>query len=360
MTRILVIEDEQDVRDDIVEILSYEGYEVFAAANGYQGIETARETRPDLIVCDVIMPSMDGYSVLQEVRADAIIGLTPFIFLTALASRGDQRQGMELGADDYLTKPFTLEELTSAVRTRLLKQSRLHDAYLAQLENVRDTLVYTLPHELRTPLVTILGYADLLSQDATDEFTRNAAYSILRSGNRLHRVIENYLLYAQLALIESDPERSAMMQNQTIDDVTPVIQACILQAAENANRKDDLRFQVEPERIRVAPDTLHKILMELTENAFKFSHAGTVVTVEGQREKDGYMITITDQGRGMSREQIDQINAHVQFERKLHEQQGLGMGLAIARKMTTLSNGHLSIQSHPGRGTRVELRFPAV
>lgn len=358
MTRILVIEDEQDVRDDIVEILAYEGYDVFAAANGPQGIETAREIKPDLIVCDIIMPGLDGYGVLQEVRADSAIGLTPFIFLTALASRGDQRQGMELGADDYLTKPFTLEELTSAVRTRLIKQSRLHDAYLAQLENVRDSLVYTLPHELRTPLVTILGYADLLSQDTTDEFTRNAAYSILRSGNRLHRVIENYLLYAQLALIESDPERSALMQNQTIDDVSSVIPTCILQIAENSNRKDDLRYQIEPQRIRIAPDTLHKILTELMENAFKFSHAGTIVTVEGQRENEVYLIAIEDQGRGMSREQIEQINAHVQFERKLYEQQGVGMGLAIARKMTTLSNGHFTIQSQPGRGTRVELRLP--
>ncbi|MDP6588238.1 MAG: response regulator [Alphaproteobacteria bacterium] len=122
MIKILVIEDEEPIRDKIVTVLKYENYEVIEAPNGREGVVSARANRPNLIICDVLMPDLNGYSALEALREDPETSVIPVIFLTAAASRADMRKGMELGADDYITKPYTVEELLAAVRTRLERQ----------------------------------------------------------------------------------------------------------------------------------------------------------------------------------------------------------------------------------------------
>lgn len=119
MTRLLVIDDDRAVRDDVVELLELEGFDVLSAENGRHGVQIARQSRPDLIVCDIMMPELDGYGVLAELRHDLATATIPFIFLTALAGTFNLRQGMNLGADDYLVKPFSRSELLAAISSRL-------------------------------------------------------------------------------------------------------------------------------------------------------------------------------------------------------------------------------------------------
>jgi DNA-binding NarL/FixJ family response regulator len=119
MKKILVIEDEPEMRRNIAALLRYHDYEPIPAENGRQGIETARRENPDLILCDVMMPELDGYGVLQTLQADATLARIPFIFLTAKGEKDDLRSGMNLGADDYLTKPVANVELVRAVEARL-------------------------------------------------------------------------------------------------------------------------------------------------------------------------------------------------------------------------------------------------
>lgn len=119
MKRILVIEDEEDIRKNIAQILEFEGYEVMEASDGISGLHIALKSEFDLILCDIMMPIMDGYEVLEKLKVQKTP--PPFIFITALSGRTDFRTGMNLGADDYLTKPFTLKELTDCVRAQLQK-----------------------------------------------------------------------------------------------------------------------------------------------------------------------------------------------------------------------------------------------
>src|SRR5687767_4180671 len=107
MTVILLIEDHPDMRDNIATILEHSGHSVLTAASGQEGLELAQDEMPDLILCDVMMPGMDGHEVLRAIRAESAIASTPFIFLTAKGEKRDQRAGMNLGADDYLTKPVS-------------------------------------------------------------------------------------------------------------------------------------------------------------------------------------------------------------------------------------------------------------
>ena len=131
MTKLLVIEDDDQTRENLQIILDMEGYAVRTAANGREGLALARSDRPELIICDVSMPEMDGHAVLRQLRADATTADVPFIFLTAQGERHQQRAGMNLGADDYLCKPLDAEDLLAAVRARLQRKRENHDAALA-------------------------------------------------------------------------------------------------------------------------------------------------------------------------------------------------------------------------------------
>ena len=129
MPKILIIEDELAIRENIAELLEAEDFEVFSTHNGILGILWAKENTPDLVICDVMMPEINGHEVLAQMREIPETSLTPFIFLTAMSDKKDIRNGMELGADDYITKPFTRNELLSAIDSRLLKQAKLLKQY---------------------------------------------------------------------------------------------------------------------------------------------------------------------------------------------------------------------------------------
>jgi len=124
MTCILVIEDEQDLREEIVDVLTFEGYEVLEAGDGITGLQLTRDYIPDVVLCDIAMPQMNGFEVLRELQNESVTAILPFIFLTAHTDRDQVRRGMELGADDYLTKPFLREELLSAIDTQLYKRTQ--------------------------------------------------------------------------------------------------------------------------------------------------------------------------------------------------------------------------------------------
>ena len=125
MKSVLVIEDNTDIRENTVEILDLAGYKTFSAENGKRGVELAQKERPDLIVCDIMMPELDGYGVLHLLKKNADTESIPFIFLTAKIERTDFRKGMEMGADDYLSKPFDGIELLNAIEARLKKSAFL-------------------------------------------------------------------------------------------------------------------------------------------------------------------------------------------------------------------------------------------
>lgn len=134
--KVLIIEDNNDIRDNIVEILALANYEVFEANNGKTGVELANKNLPDIILCDIMMPELDGYGVLYLLNKKPETAAIPFIFLTAKAERVDLRKGMEMGADDYLTKPFDDMELLNAIETRLKKKEQQQNYYSKSLDSL--------------------------------------------------------------------------------------------------------------------------------------------------------------------------------------------------------------------------------
>ncbi|MEA5551936.1 EAL domain-containing protein [Anabaena cylindrica UHCC 0172] len=152
MKKILIIEDDPLLRDLIQQILDLEGFSTMTAEDGFLGLQMAEQHQPDLIICDIMMPRLDGYSLIQVLRQNPINATIPFIFLTAKAERCDLRQAMELGADDYLTKPFETTELLQAIKTQLQKREAVNQHYMNQVQQMQTELVYLARHDSLTGL----------------------------------------------------------------------------------------------------------------------------------------------------------------------------------------------------------------
>ncbi|MFN8440393.1 MAG: response regulator [Caldilineaceae bacterium] len=362
-SKILVIEDNQNILEEVLTWLELEGYEAFGAANGSVGVQVALNRQPDLILCDIMMPEKDGYRVLLELRANKSTALTPFIFMTAKQEKSDIRYGMELGADDYITKPFSREEFLGAIRSRLERHHLFASHSQERLTNLRDNLFRSLPHELRTPLVGILGIGQLLAQDAeiiTPPEILEYAQMLTTCGEQLYRLTENHLLYVQLAQQTNYSPSLTSDSSATVVDPLPIIEDCCNRVAQIRNRSRDLRFSLSAGKLCINAIHLTKILYEITDNAFKFSAPSTLVTVASQQEEQRYLITITDHGYGFKADDIARIGPYIQFDRNLHEQQGAGLGLTIARLLTESYRGTLQIASSLGAGTRITLSWPRV
>lgn len=363
MKRILVIEDEQSLRRDIMEMLAFEGYEVDGAENGAAGIAQAQRQLPDLIICDIMMPELDGYGVLDALRRNETTAAIPFIFLTARTDKGDRRQGMEQGADDYLTKPFTVQELLKSVDTRLRRRRDIEQVSERRLEDLRDSIILAMPHELRTPLTVIMGFSDLLNADCETmppARIREMAEHINQAASRLYHMVENYLVYAQIEIIVADPNGKDLLRGHQTSEPRIVVEDQAIQRAQFYNRESDLQLEVQDAPgVCILEDYLKKAVGEIVDNAFKFSLPETPVCVSAA-VKDGtfYTIKVHNHGRGMTAEQIARVGAYMQFNRRFYEQQGSGLGLIIARRLAELHGGHLEIESAVDVATTVTLTLP--
>ncbi|MBD2128735.1 EAL domain-containing protein [Microcoleus sp. ZQ-A2] len=179
MKKILVIEDEDFVRENILELLDVEGFEAIGAENGQVGLNLAKGIIPDLILCDVMMPGLDGYGVLRAIRQDALTASIPFIFLTAKAAKADFRQGMELGADDYITKPFTRAELLGAITSRLKKQATLETLYNSELQQAKAEINYLIHHDSLTHLPNQLSLREQFKQVQSQDISNEKLVTVL-------------------------------------------------------------------------------------------------------------------------------------------------------------------------------------
>lgn len=364
MTKVLLIEDDAVLRENVTSILSFEGFEVETAADGVEGVEVAKQYTPDLIICDIMMPRLDGYGVLKQLQTDEKLSTIPFLFLTARSERQDMRQGMELGANDYLTKPFTRAELLRAITSLIEKHQRVTNQYQQKVDQLQKSMTLSLPHEFRTPLSIIMGYTSYLLENISDisiEELEPALADVYQSSLRLQRLIENHVLYAQLQgnVVEAASIRSAAKYLQANPiDTHQYIKDITERVAQQHKRLHDLKVTTSPSLLSMMPDYFSKIVEELVDNAFKFSTTGSPVEVYSHSNNNSLHISIIDQGEGMEDTNVKTIDGFVQFDRDIHEQQGMGLGLYIAQRLVRLHQGQMKIESVLGQGTQISILLP--
>ena len=356
MYSILIIEDDKIVLNNILHFLTMEGYAAEGCENGLKALETMQKFHPDLIISDITMPELNGLEFLSDLQKNSETAKIPFIFLTAKTQVEEIRYGMNLGADDYLTKPFKFKDLLAAVETRLKKKSQCN----TELEEIKMNISLYVPHELRTPLVSIMGYTDLLLDDLDDlskDEIREMLGDIKNSNRRLHKLIEKFLLYTQLNLDCASNRLDADLFYSKYNSFKDLVVEELLDLNEAAVRYDDIKLKIEAEPPDIQLKHMKFMLTELMENSIKFSDRGTPIEITTV-QNGGFQLKVKDYGRGMTPEQIKNISLFKQFNRNVYQQSGNGLGLIITKKILNMYGGELSIRSEKDVFTEVEIHLP--
>jgi len=338
MKKVLVVEDERAVLEDILELLGFEGFETLRAENGLMGIQLAREQLPDLVICDITMPELDGYEVLQELRSDLVTATIPFMFLTARADRQDVRKGMELGAEDYLTKPYLASELLAAVRTQLQKHSATENHRLRllsqRLVEIQESERQRIAHELREEIGQLLSGLRVIlgtSRRFADEPMRPKLDEAQALVNELVHRIDEIAVDLRPTILDDLGLLPTLLQH--FKHYTDQTQIQVVFRHSNLER----RF---PSEIETAA---YRIVQEALDNV---AHHTRVLEVNVQiwTDRDILSLMVEDRGDGFDLEAVT----------RTHPTGGL---MGIYERATAL-DGQLTVMSAPGRGTRVMARFP--
>ncbi len=358
---ILLAEDDDLIRDVTASALEDAGYRVVAVPDGAVALEAMASFAPDLILSDVRMPNCDGFELLERIQTRPQLVDTPFIIVSAKADSADQRRGMSLGADDYVTKPYRTGDLLRTIELRLQRAERLRRLN----DHQRYFLTRVLPHELRTPLTGVLGYADLLTMRgemkdplSSREHIEFGGY-LRRSGERLLRVAEDFSLWASLVETENRRREGGTIVRATIPlEIGVLAKWCDGPLCE-AGRTQDFTLDAVSAPVSVLPQGLPWVVRHLVENACKFSAAGTSIRVSGRPVRDFYAITVIDEGRGMTEAEIAAVAPLRQFRREQFEQQGLGLGLVLARDYARACGGEFFLLGNsPAPGLSARLVLP--
>jgi two-component system sensor histidine kinase/response regulator len=361
MKKILVIEDTKNVRENICEILESEDYEVYAAEDGESGVEMSKNVQPDLVLCDIMMPDMDGYGVLVEMRKEVVTSTVPFIFLTAKNTRENQRLGMELGADDYISKPFTVEDLLNSVSTRLKRAEEFKIESEKKLNDLTKNLGAPITQVIAEPLRAILGFSKMLMTEYNNmEKFEMAEFNnlIYKAGMELNTVVKKSFMFYSLQSLAYDEASLQKLQEEKTTNIKSLTENIVNEIALNHKRKDDFAVNIENADLKIPSKYYLKIINEIVENAVIFSTKRSTIRVVGGIEENMYALTIRDEGMGMTSNQISQIGAFQKFNQDLGENTGVGLGLINTKNILRLFKGNLTIKSTLGIETIVRITLP--
>lgn len=367
--RILVVEDHEPLLTAIKGILEGEGYTVFTATDGEDGLQKMDNARPDLIVADIMMPRMDGYAFYETVRERPEWVPIPFIFLTAKAEKEDVRRGKDMGAEEYLTKPFDPQDLVVAVRSRLKRAHAIQGVSDARFDELKRQIVNVLGHELRTPLTYVRGYTELALEDIPSLEPKNLEdflMGIKRGADRLYRLVEDLMYLIQLDT--GRVEKEFQMMYGVHPGLSTLLETAVRQHKEQAaDQGVTLEAEIEPRLppVQLCETFFAEALGRLIDNAIKFSLRETKqVTVSAHVTDDADQnpwveIAVTDQGVGIAAEHLSHIFERFrQIDREKMEQQGIGVGLSIAQELIRIHGGEITVESTLGEGSTFTIRLP--
>ena len=372
--RVLVADDNADMRDYVTRLLRPH-WEVEVVGDGTAALAAARASPPDLVLTDVMMPKLDGFGLLAELRCDPATRTIPVVMLSARAGEEARVEGLEAGADDYLVKPFSARELIARVATHLeLRQirdeaARERDQLLrrerdARLEaeaanRAKDEFLAVVSHELRTPLNAMMGWARLLQEgELPIERTRHGLEVIERNAQNQAQLIDDLL---DVSRIISGKVRIDPRPTRPIEFVEAAVESVRLAAAAKGVQLQ-LALDATLDHILGDRDRLQQVVWNLLSNAIKFTPRDGRVQLRMQRDGAHTVIAVEDTGQGIRAEFMPYVferfrQADPSFTRT---RGGLGLGLAIARHLVELHGGTITVHSDgEGRGALFTVRLPS-
>jgi len=350
--RILLADDNADLREYARRLLA-EHYVVDAVPDGLAALESARAERPDLVISDVMMPKLDGFGLIRELRALPEFRTVPIILLSARAGEEARIEGLGKGADEYLVKPFSSRELL--VRVGALVHAR---AQLREADSRKDEFLATLSHELRNPLAPLRNAIQVLRLSGGSGADPSRVHDIMeRQVGHLTRLVDDLLEISRITrgVLELRRERvelSSVLRN-AVETSEPLILA--------ARHRLDLSMPDESLWLEGDPVRLAQILSNLLDNAAKYTPDGGVLSLSARRAGDSVAISVRDNGSGIERESLSRI--FDMFERVdgagARGHSGLGIGLTLSRRLAEMHGGTIeALSDGEGRGSEFVVRLP--
>ncbi len=353
---ILIVDDIPRNIQIVANILENEGYHTAYAMSGEAALEQVQDFSYDLILLDIMMPGTDGYDTCRLLKNNPQTKETPVIFITAKQDTENIVRGFEIGAVDYITKPFQPAELLVRVKTHLQLKSareRLKDANAA-----KDKFFSVIAHDLRGQFHVLLGLSDvlMLNDNSFDE-TKKSEYikKMNQSAYDLYKLLQNLLDWSRIQQdkIEFHPQKINLRHL--------VATTLLMLAVQAKEKKISLNSHINTELYAVGDtNTIEMIIRNLVSNALKFTHPGGAISITGRENEDCQEITVADTGIGIAAENIEKLfRIDTHFSTKgTDKEKGTGLGLMLCKDFIKKNGGRIWVESEEGQGSRFIFTVP--
>jgi two-component system, sensor histidine kinase and response regulator len=355
---ILVVDDTEQNLSVLGNILMETGYEVIPASSGKEAFESISEMLPDLILLDIMMPEMDGYEVCKILKSDEITKEIPVIFLTAKIETEDVIKAFNLGAVDYVTKPFRKEELLARVKTHLeLRRSLKAEQDLVKM---KDKLFSIIGHDLRGPIGTFM----MMLETVTDEENKYTVEKIMEYLHKMkdvaksiYQLLDNLLCWArsQRKLVEYHPF-DLFLHN--------IVEQCCKVLNESATKKSiTLYNEISPGTVVFCDEnTITTVIRNLISNSLKFTTEGGNITIKENKNVKFVEVAVKDSGVGMSGDSLKKLFRQDQIFTKFgtNGEKGTGLGLLLCKDFVEGNGGNIRVESEIGKGTTFYFTLPVL
>lgn len=362
LSTLVIVEDEQSVRMSIMTILRSEGYNVMGAEDGADALRILKNSKIDLILSDINMPVMDGVALYEKVQEDTKLRHIPFIFLTSMTAHEHKIRGMELGVDDYITKPFERDVLLASIRGKLKRSASIEASRALEIEGLKKEVLRSLNDEVRIPANIIRNISVLLLDKGitvSPEQLTDLLSSIKVGGDRLQRGLNDFILSLQ---VESGAMREQYESEKTKHDLSDVMKEVLSQSTSYRNaKKVEVKFTppTKSALLMGSRKQLEHLLERLVYSAVCLSNAGARVEIISEVGDRQTILNIKISGAGISKTDLQHIfDKAYKIRHPQEEQYPIGLSLYNAKLLAEIHKGDLTCVSQPGTGTTLTVVLP--
>jgi signal transduction histidine kinase len=360
---ILIVEDNPTNMGVLFNLLRKAKFRVLTATDGEEGLNHARLATPDLILLDVLMPGIDGFETCRLLKENPVTKDIPVIFMTALSETAEKLKGFDLGAADYITKPFQCDEVLARIRKEITIQEQKKEllklnTMLSEANATKDKFFSIIAHDLRTPFSALIGATGFLieSFDKLElRIIKDFLMDINASSKEVFALVGNLLEWSrsQIGTLIYAPERINIFE---------IIKKNILLAEQHARQKKVRLTYTTNESIfaDADPNMIDTVVRNLLSNAIKFTHRGGAVNITAYQSDDMIEVFVSDTGIGISEENIGKLfRIDVKLStRGTDDEGGTGLGLILCKEFIEKNKGHIRVESKHGRGTTFYFTLP--